>query len=72
MLPLKLTAADPESERALWRVVRLDTHETLPGMIVCADVATGLALMQVKPTADGDPGQQEFVLGAGGLRIVPR
>lgn len=72
MLPLKLTTAEPESERALWRVVRLDNHETLPGLIVTADAATGLALMQVRPKADGDLGQQEFALGPNGLRIVPR
>lgn len=72
MLPLRLTVEMTEAERALWRVVRLDNYQTLPGAIVQADAETGLALMQVRPKAEGDLGQQEFALGPNGLRIVPR
>lgn len=72
MLPLRLTTADSEAERARWKVVRLDTFAVLPGAVVHADVETGNALMQVRPGAPGDLGQEEFALGPGGLRIVPR
>lgn len=72
MLPQRLTAMDPEAERALWRVVRRDTFATLPGLILCADVKEGLALMQVRPKVDGDLGQEEFSCGPNGLRIVLR
>lgn len=72
MLPQKLNLIDPVAERARWRVVRLDTFAVLPGVILSADVETGLALMQVRPKTEQDLGQEEFALGAHCIRIVPR
>lgn len=69
MLPLRLTTADSEAERARWKVIRLDTFAALPGAVVHADVETGNALMQVR---SGDMGMEEYALGPGGLRIVSR
>lgn len=69
---MDITADMPERFRARLRAVRLDLFTDLPGIIVCASEQTGLALMQVRPKAEGDLGQQEFVLGPDGLRIVRR
>lgn len=72
MLPRELLASMPESERALWRVVRLDNFSALEGLIVAAHVEAGTAVMQVRPAADGDNGQVIHSLGPYGIRIVPR
>src|SRR5579871_4636051 len=55
MLPLKLTAADPESERRLYKIVRCDTMADLPGLILSANVETGLCLMRTISTAKNRP-----------------
>lgn len=72
MLPLDLTADMPESERARWRVVRLDTFAVLEGAIVAAHVEEGSAVMQLRPPAAGDSGQAIHNFGPHGIRIVPK
>jgi hypothetical protein len=65
MLPTTLSAANPESERRRYAVVRLDTMETLPGLILAANCDTGMCLLR------DDKGEaKEHFLGPGGLRIV--
>jgi hypothetical protein len=67
MLPTTLTAADPESERRRYKVVRLDTHQDVPGLILSASVETGLCMMRP------DSGEaKEYNFGPYGFRIVPR
>jgi hypothetical protein len=65
MLPTKLTAVDPESERALYKVVRRDTMADVPGLILSASEETGLCLLRL---ATGEA--QEYNFGPGGIRIV--
>jgi hypothetical protein len=65
MLPCKLTAVDPESERRRYKIVRCDTMEDVPGMILSANVETGLCLVRLPNGAS-----QEFNFGPEGLRIV--
>ncbi len=65
MLPRKLTAIDPESERARYKIVRRDTMQDVPGLILSANVETGLCLVR---QLNGN--SQEFNFGADGLRIV--
>lgn len=67
MLPRKFTAADPESERALYKIVRCDTFVDVPGMILSACVDTGLCLLRAD---DGTSKEHKFE--ANGLRIVRR
>lgn len=72
MLINSITSDMPESARARWRVIRLDNFSELPGIPIMVKCDEGIALMQVKPKADGDLGQQEFLLGPNGLRLIPR
>jgi hypothetical protein len=65
MLPRKLTAVDPESERRRYKIVRCDTLADVPGLILSASVETGLCLVR---QANGT--SQEFNFGPDGLRIV--
>jgi hypothetical protein len=65
MLPRKLTAVDPETERRRYKVVRCDTMADVPGLILSASVETGLCLMRSTNGAS-----QEFNFGPDGLRIV--
>ncbi len=65
MLPRKLTAIDSESDRRRYKVVRCDTMEDVPGLILSASVETGLCLLRL---ANGE--SQEFNFGPNGLRIV--
>jgi len=65
MLPRKLTAVDPESERQRYKIVRCDTMADVPGLILSANVETGLCLMRSSNGAS-----QEFSFGPDGLRIV--
>jgi hypothetical protein len=65
MLPYKLTAIDPESERARYKIVRRDTMDDVPGLILSASVETGLCLLR---KADG--ASQEFNFGPNGLCIA--
>ena len=65
MLPRKLTAVDPESERYRYKIVRRDTMEDVPGLILAASVETGSCLLRLSSGAS-----QEFNFGPDGLRIV--
>jgi hypothetical protein len=65
MLPRKLTAVDPESERARYKIVRRDTLQDVPGLILSANVETGLCLLRQSSGTS-----QEFNFGPDGLRIV--
>jgi len=65
MLPRKLTAIDPESERRRYKIVRRDTMEDVPGLILSASVEAGLCLLRLSSGAS-----QEFNFGPDGLRIV--
>lgn len=65
MLPRKLTAVDPESERRRYKIVRRDTMEDVPGLILSANVETGLCLIRLSTGAS-----QEFNFGPNGMRIV--
>lgn len=65
MLPRKLTAVDPESERRRYKIVRSDTMEDVPGLILSANVETGLCLIRLSTGAS-----QEFNFGPNGMRIV--
>lgn len=68
MLPLKLSATDPESERRLYKVVRTDLMMDVPGLIIAANVETGLCLMRV--TIGGEDKTEEYCFGPFGIRIV--
>lgn len=72
MFPRSLNLLNPESERILYKVIRLDNYSELPGIIISANVDNGLVLMQVKPKTPQDIGQQEFSLGANGIIILPK
>jgi hypothetical protein len=65
MLPHKLTAVDPESERRRYKIVRCDTLEDVPGLILSANIETGLCLVRLSNGAS-----QEFNFGPNGMRIV--
>ena len=65
MLPQKLTALDPESERARYKIVRRDTMDDVPGLILSASVETGLCLLR---SANG--ASQEYNFGPDGFRIA--
>jgi hypothetical protein len=65
MLPRKLTAVDSESERRRYKIVRCDTMEDIPGLILAANVETGLCLVRLSNGAS-----QEFNFGPNGMRIV--
>lgn len=62
----RLAATDPESERALYKIVRRDTMVDVPGLILSASVETGLCLLR---NADGS--STEYNFKPGGLAIVP-
>jgi hypothetical protein len=65
MLPNKLSAADPESERRRYAVVRLDMMAIVPGLILAANCDSGMCLLR-----DGNSEPKEHHFGPGGLRIV--
>jgi hypothetical protein len=65
MLPRKLTAVDPESERRRYKIVRRDTMEDVPGLILAANVEAGLCLLRLSNGTS-----QEFNFGPEGIRIV--
>jgi len=66
MLPRRLTAVDPESERKRYKVVRRDTMEDVPGLILAASVETGLCVLRGAAGAS-----EEHNFGPDGLSIVP-
>ena len=65
MLPRKLTAINPESERRQYKIVRRDRMTDVPGLILSASVETGLCLLRLSSGAN-----QEFDFGPEGLSIV--
>lgn len=65
MLPRKLTAIDPEAERRRYKIVRRDTMQDVPGVILSANVETGQCVLRQSTGAS-----QEFDFGPEGLRIV--
>jgi hypothetical protein len=70
MLPHRLTADQPEAERRRWRIVRLDTHVMLGGLILEADCDSGACTMHVRR---GDQVEVESLnFGPGGIAIVGR
>lgn len=64
----KLTAEDPEEERVLYKVVRLDTYEDVCAdcLILAAYEATGVCTFRI-----GDGSSKEETIAAG-IRIVLR
>lgn len=66
MLPRSLTAVDPESDRRRYKIVRRDTMQDVPGLILSASVESGLCLLRLANGAS-----QEFNFAPDGLRIVP-
>jgi hypothetical protein len=64
-LPYRLTADIPETERARYVIVRLDTLAEVPGLILSASQETGLCLLRLPNGAS-----QEFNFGPEGLRIT--
>jgi hypothetical protein len=78
-LPRRLDSAQPEEERARWRVVRLDTCAPLDGDIYSADADSGVAEMRERGPDEIKDGVRKptyrFVthqLGPGGIAIVRR
>lgn len=68
MLPTKLTAIDPESERRRYKIVRCDTCVDVPGLIISADAETGICALRC--TIDGKSTDATHNFGPDGLRIV--
>jgi hypothetical protein len=64
MLPEVLTSADPEHERRRYKLVRLDTLEDVPGLILSASTKTGQCLVQQ------DGVSRELQFGPDGVRII--
>ena len=67
--PARLGPEQTEAERALWRIVRLDSLLALPGLILKADEMTGEAVMR-QPAPDGKTADVTYALGAGGIAII--
>jgi hypothetical protein len=65
MLPRRIAQDLPEAERRRWRIVRLDTHETVPGLILSADCDTGACTMRGPA-----PEPTQYDLGPGGIAII--
>lgn len=66
MLPTKLTAVDPEEIRMRYKIVRRDTFQDVPGLILSASAETGICVLR---DAHGAAAERNF--GPDGLRIVP-
>jgi hypothetical protein len=66
-LPTRLDPRTPESERARWKVVRLDSGDDVPGLILLATVETGKCSMR-RPDGYVD----ELAFGPHSIRIVRR
>lgn len=67
MIPRKLPFDLPEAERRRWRIVRLDTHQDLAGLILSADVDSGACVMK-----EASGAAKDYALGPGGLAIIGR
>ena len=69
MLPTRLDPENPESERARYRVIRLDLMaDVCPGALILAACSDSGSCIFRKP----DGSTQEFSLGPGGLKIIRR
>lgn len=68
MVPTILTADMPQAERERWRVVRLDSFDILPGLIVAVDCGLGVAIMQ----KDGEINTTTYTFGEKSLKIIHR
>lgn len=66
-LPTRLDPHTPEIERARWKVVRLDSGNDVPGLILLATIGTGKCSMR-RP--DGYVDELDF--GPDAIRIVRR
>ncbi len=53
-------------QKRLWRIVRTDTYEDVPGEIVAADEATGECSVKVRDET------KSLNFGPGGIRLVGR
>ena len=65
-LPQELTASDPEHIRNLYKIVRRDTYDTIPGLILYANARSGFCIIRNATTKES----QEFALGENGITIV--
>ena len=65
MMPIMLSNTDPESERRRYKIVRLDTCQDVPGLILSADIGTGVFMLRL---ATGEA--KEDNLGPNGFRII--
>jgi hypothetical protein len=80
MLPRRIAQDLPESERRRWRIVRLDSYETLPGLVLSADCDTGVCTMRIQLGVDtADDGTKTIKFdtrahnfGPGGIAIIGR
>ena len=68
MLLREITEAMPEEQRARYRVVRLDSGNTVPGLILSANANTGECTMKV--TVGDNFEKVAHMLGANGLAIL--
>jgi hypothetical protein len=67
MLPRKLANDVDEAIRRRYRIVRLDTHEELPGEILSADADNGVCVMK-----EASGAAKDYSLGPGGFVIIGR
>jgi hypothetical protein len=80
MLPRKLAQDAPEAERRRWRIIRLDTHAEMPGLILSADTETGVCtiseIVRIAVAEDGSRTEireaRDYDLGPGGFAIIGR
>jgi hypothetical protein len=63
---MKLETWHSSAEKALWKIVRLDTYVDVEGDIISADESTGECSLQVGAEA------KTFSFGPNGMRIVGR
>jgi hypothetical protein len=63
---VKLESWHPADVKGRWKLVRTDTYKDVPGHIVAADEATGVAVLTI------DRETRAFSFGPRGFRIVGR
>jgi hypothetical protein len=80
MLPRKIEHDVPEAERRRWQIVRLDTYQVVPGLILSANCDTGVCTLSVVTgSVTGEDGKKtattevrDLSFGPGGLAIIGR
>jgi len=80
MLPRKITHDAADGVKRLYRIVRLDTHQELPGEILSADADNGVCVMRERgPDEIAEDGTRtptyrtnDYTLGPDGLAIIRR